>query len=220
MPTTSIPRVAVLVAVSLAILTLLVGLAFDPLIHLDHAVARHAYDATFDHGSRIEFWDRVTSWGDPAVMRISMLLGALVLALARQWVLAAWLVGLAVVEAVVAPVAKLLLERARPEWADPITTLGSTSFPSGHATAAAAAATAAVLVVRHLDTPVVVRVLVCWVGVACALAVAASRVFLGVHYLSDVVGGALLGTELAILMYLLAGHVAGRFAVRRSSRRL
>ena len=52
-------------------------------------------------------------------------------------------------------------------------------------------------------------------AVPAAVLVAASRVFLGVHYLSDVVGGALLGALLAGLTYAAAARLSA-VLVRRA----
>jgi undecaprenyl-diphosphatase len=209
-----LPAVAIL-AGSLLTLTVLVGIGFDPLLDLDHVVAWRAYDATFGHEGRIELWQRVTDYGAPAVMRVAILLAALLLALRRRWVLSIWLVFLAVLETVVAPAAKLVLERPRPSWVEPIATLASTSYPSGHATAAATAAMAGALLARQVSASRTARVLAPVVLAVVAGAVAASRVFLGVPFLSDVVGGLLLGALLALSTYLAAGrlaHAAGRRA--------
>jgi membrane-associated phospholipid phosphatase len=202
-------------AVCLGVVAALVAVGFGPLIDLDHHVARQAYDATSGHGGRIAFWDAVTSWGGPQVVRVAMLLGVLLLVVARRWSLAGWLLVLTVLEAVVAPASKLVLERPRPVWAAPITTAGSSSFPSGHAAAAATAAVAAVLVARALGRGPLTRVVLPALAVLAAAAVSASRVFLGVHYLSDVVGGSLLGAVLALATYAAASWIGGRARVSR-----
>jgi membrane-associated phospholipid phosphatase len=209
-----LPAVAIL-AGSLLTLTVLVGIGFDPLLDLDHVVAWRAYDATFGHEGRIELWQRVTDYGAPTVMRVAILLAALLLALRRRWVLSLWLIALAVLETVVAPAAKLVLERPRPSWVEPIATLASTSYPSGHATAAATAAMAGALLAREVSRSRTAGVLVPVVLAVVAGAVAASRVFLGVHFLSDVVGGLLLGALLALSTYLAAGRLS-RAAGRRA----
>jgi undecaprenyl-diphosphatase len=64
------------------------------------------------------------------------------------------------------------------------------SFPSGHALGSAVFwTTCAVLVMPRVRRPLLVLA----GAVVLALLVAASRVLLGVHYLSDVTGGLLLG---------------------------
>ena len=86
---------------------------------------------------------------------------------------------------------KLAVRRRRPELADlpPLTrTPTRLSFPSAHATTSFAAATA----FSRAGGPAAPLY-----GLATALAV--SRLYLGVHYPSDVVAGALLGTALGAL---------------------
>jgi undecaprenyl-diphosphatase len=64
-------------------------------------------------------------------------------------------------------------------------------FPSDHATAAFAIAVAVLLRDRRWGAPVL----------AAAVVLAAGRVALGVHYPTDVVGGALLGTASALALW-------------------
>ncbi|QIG43657.1 phosphatase PAP2 family protein [Nocardioides anomalus] len=186
-------RVVAVLAACVAVVTVAVATSWGPLLRLDHAVTRSAFDATYGHGGRTAAWRFVTDWGSPNPMRVVLLLAAAVAQARRRADLAVWLLALTLLEAVVAPASKLLLDRARPSWADPITVLGSASYPSGHATAAATTAVALAFVVR--------RAAVRWCAGGVALLVAASRVFLGVHYLSDVAGGLLLGALLASATY-------------------
>ncbi len=86
---------------------------------------------------------------------------------------------------------KELADRARPTLNPVAATLGP-SFPSGHsATAAAFYAGAALLLARRRAPRS--RSLLAGAAVALAVAVAASRVLLDVHWLSDVVAGVMLG---------------------------
>jgi len=86
---------------------------------------------------------------------------------------------------------KDLVGRVRPTFDPTAATLGP-SFPSGHsATAAAFYAAAALIIGRTL--PRAARQLVIAAAVGIAVGVAASRVLLDLHWLSDVVGGLALG---------------------------
>ena len=86
---------------------------------------------------------------------------------------------------------KDLAGRVRPAF-DPAAAGLGPSFPSGHsATSAAFYAAAALVLTRYARRPV--RIVVIGVAVSLAVAVAASRVLLDYHWLSDVVGGLALG---------------------------
>lgn len=88
---------------------------------------------------------------------------------------------------------KQLVHRQRPLFDDPILTLTSYSFPSGHAVGSTVLyGVLAALVVRELRTR---RERAIAIGVATLVIalICFSRVYLGVHYLSDVVAGVLEG---------------------------
>lgn len=83
-------------------------------------------------------------------------------------------------------VLKYIFQRARPSFDDPLLTLATYSFPSGHTVSATLLyGVLAAYLVCMVRTPVA-RALI--VGAACAMValVGLSRIYLGVHYLSDV----------------------------------
>jgi membrane-associated phospholipid phosphatase len=131
----------------------------------------------------------------------------------RKWPYAAAAGGLAVgVAALLVAVLKDIFDRARPPLQDasldPIGIVpASASFPSSHAATAFAAAVAVGLVHPRLRRPLL----------AMAAVVALSRVYLGVHYLFDVVVGTLIGIGIgyaAALTVQAVGRAPTRLALR------
>ena len=94
-------------------------------------------------------------------------------------------------EVVIVNTIKDLLDRVRPTFNPIAETLGP-SFPSGHSATAAAFYAALALVLARRRNPRT-RSLIAGAAVAIAIGVAASRVLLGVHWLSDVVAGLAFG---------------------------
>lgn len=108
----------------------------------------------------------------------------------------------ALVASLSASAIKAVVERPRPPQADRalealVAVPGTSSFPSGHAATAFAAATAIAVLCPRLRV---------WV-LLLAAAVAISRVYLRVHFPLDITAGALLGAAV--------GAAAGALALRR-----
>ncbi len=103
-----------------------------------------------------------------------------------------WLTGLVLVVpggALLNVVLKHAFHRARPQWEHPLVVLTSFSFPSGHAMSATTLyGFLAVWLVVTLDSWRR-RVAVAVSASALILVIAMSRVYLGAHYLSDVLAG-------------------------------
>lgn len=110
---------------------------------------------------------------------------------------------------VVVEVMKRIIDRDRPDLLN-LADFASTSFPSGHSTAAAATWMAVAFLVGRGRGP---RVRARLVGVAAGIAgaVAASRVLLGVHWLTDVLAGVLLGWAWFAVCSIAFGGTVLRF---------
>jgi membrane-associated phospholipid phosphatase len=94
---------------------------------------------------------------------------------------------------------KEIIARTRPEDSLGVTDVITYSFPSGHAAGALVFyGFLAYLLVRDFRSKLDHRLTLCVAGILI-LAVGLSRIYLGVHYLSDVVGGYALG---AAVLYL------------------
>lgn len=111
----------------------------------------------------------------------------------RRWLqVGAWVGAIVSSELCIGPL-KALLDRPRPPA--PLIETNSASFPSGHAIAASVTAIGLVVV---LHPPVRKRARWTLVAALVAIAVALSRTVLSAHWLTDVIGGALLGVGLAV----------------------
>lgn len=100
---------------------------------------------------------------------------------------------------------KELVERPRPPVAQRLVTAHEWSFPSGHATQSVALY-GAVLVVVVASSGRGVRVAGWCAGVLVALAIGWTRVYLGVHWLSDVFGGWIIGASWLVSLAWLLGY--------------
>ncbi len=149
----------------------------------------------------------VTQLGNIYVVIVfCLILAAVETALQRSaWVVAFILAVMAGEEVLVFTV-KQLADRVRPAFNPAAATLGP-SFPSGHsATAAAFYATAALLIGRR--QPRRRRAALIGLAAGTAVAVAASRVLLDVHWLTDVIAGLALGwTWFAVCSIAFGGRI-------------
>ena len=110
-------------------------------------------------------------------------------------------------------VLKEVVRRARPIVSDPVSHAPGYGFPSGHVANAAAIATVMTLLLWPLLSPVARRWLI-GALMAYVLLTALDRVFLGVHFPSDVVAGILFGLGLGTASYL--GYLGWNPMVRTS----
>lgn len=129
------------------------------------------------------------------------------------WVLAAGFVGSFLWTAIL----KAAIDRPRPRLVTHLTEVSSASFPSGHSAMSAATYLAlGMLLARAHEQRRVKVYLVCAMAFVVFL-VGVSRVYMGVHWPTDVLAGWALGTLWAIAIWTLAWWLESRRATRRSS---
>ena len=210
--------VAVVELLLLCSLGIAVGLRWRPMAALDNAVAVGAVAFTRDVNG-VRWWTTVAQVGQPNVLRMTLVLTAVFLLGRHRSRLAASVLVAVVIEMLLAPLSKFILDRPRPEWAHPLSREAGTSFPSGHAAAAGMLLTVVVLLAcPWVGNSARARFAAVLLVAASATLISLSRIFLGVHYLSDVVGGLLLGSALSLLSYLAVMHSLPATQIRATTR--
>lgn len=146
----------------------------------------------------------ITSLGSAAVLILITTLVILFLLLAGRWQIALFVLVAVGGGQIVSSLLKLGIDRPRPDLVSHLMTESSLSFPSGHAMMSAVTyLTLGSLLARIVPQR---RLKVFFIGVAVLLTVmvGVSRVFMGVHWPSDVLGGWSAGFAWALLCWLIA----------------
>lgn len=101
---------------------------------------------------------------------------------------------------------KQSFSRSRPEDIFHATLVSGYSFPSGHAMMSAVVYLTLAALIARLTTSASLRVCTMIVAVVITGVVGATRIYLGVHWMSDVVAGWIAGATWAVVSWLVAGH--------------
>jgi undecaprenyl-diphosphatase len=183
-----------LVAVAVLVLPLavLVRDQWAPLAHVDTGVEDAVHRDAVRHDWLADVASVLTWLGAPLVLEV-VAAGLVVLLLVRgHRRIALYLTACVVGAYSLSTLGKVSVDRARPVWDDPLSVARGASFPSGHATGSAAFYLALAVVLLSF-VPARRRGLLFTAALVVPLTVAATRVVLGVHYLTDVAAGLLLG---------------------------
>lgn len=187
---------ALVVLVAAVPLAILLRADNPGLVQADRAVTGAAERAVQANQALLLAARAVTLLGEPVLVTAGAALLAVLLWRAGRPRLALFVLAARVGAIALSQGLKLAVDRARPVFDQPVATALGASFPSGHALGSAAFyGTAAVLLLPYVRRAWLLAVAV----LAVSLPVAASRVLLGVHYVSDVTAGLLIGLGWAAL---------------------
>lgn len=164
----------------------------DPLVRLDESAARALHPHVVGHPAVIGVLRDISFFGGPIWFYLLVPAVMAFWLMRRRVRLAVYLAVTTLLGGVVDTAAKLAVHRDRPQFSDPIASAHGKSFPSGHVMTTTYTYGAILLTVLPLVPP-----RWRWAAVSAyasmIVAVACARLGLGVHYLSDVLGGLVLG---------------------------
>jgi undecaprenyl-diphosphatase len=199
-------------ALVFTVLLILVRLQWAPLESADHGAATDLNRLIAGDAMAVAVIKAVTWLGSDGVLWTVIAAATVILAIRRRWRLAVYLLVTGAGALVLDPVLKSLVGRLRPVVPHPIAHGTGNSFPSGHSFGSIVCYGAILLVflpaARGRWRPAFIAVIATLVAV-----IGISRILLGVHYLSDVVGAWALGvTWLGVTAFAfeLTRSAAGR----------
>lgn len=169
----------------------LVRQRWAPLAQLDSNVEAATHRDAVAHG-----WlgtsGRVLTWlGSPVLLEVAAVVIVVLLVVRRRRRSALFLAACLAGAYALSTLGKHFVARARPIFPDPISHARGASFPSGHATGSAAFYLALAVVLLSFGRSR--RGLLLAMAFGLPLLVAVTRVVIGVHYVSDVAAGLLIG---------------------------
>jgi len=155
----------------------------------------------------------LTALGDTAVLTLVTAVVAGYLVVAGRVSTAAFLALAVAGGALVTTLLKQLFARARPDVVQHLVEVSSASFPSGHAANSAICYLTLGALLARTQASGPVRTYIISVGIALTLLIGSSRVYLGVHWPSDVMAGWCLGGVWAVLCSLAARKLQRQRAI-------
>jgi undecaprenyl-diphosphatase len=159
----------------------------------------------------------VTALGGVAVL--SLMTAAVVgyLLIRRAYHAVGFLLGATVGGLALSLILKRSFERPRPELVSHLSAVYTSSFPSGHSMLSAIVYLTLAAMLDRLVERTALKVYILVVAMLLTLLVGVSRVYMGVHYPTDVLAGWAVGLSWAILCWLVARRLQRQGMVERSA---
>ncbi len=162
------------------------------LVSFDLALAAALHRSATAQGLRT--FEAITALGSGrALVALGIIVGVALLVGRRPILCFGWVIAMAG-GSVLNGALKTFYQRPRPEFADPVVYRGSWSFPSGHAMGTFIACGMLVYLAFLVFHSPMRRVIIAGLALAWIVVMGFSRMYLGVHYFSDVVAGFAGGT--------------------------
>src|SRR3954454_21902718 len=174
-------------------LALAIRTSAAPVVQIDRAVAGDLNAAVAPRPWLVTTLEVLTAPGSAITAWVVLTVLTVVLLVRRRSRLALYVAVTGLGAATLSPLIKHVVDRLRPVVDIPVATAGGPSFPSGHTLGVTVWVGVVLLVLLPL-VPAARRRLAVAVGVALVLVVGLTRIALGVHFVSDVLAGWLVGS--------------------------
>jgi membrane-associated phospholipid phosphatase len=179
----------------------------DWLFHFDHSLTTSLHEHSTLRA--VSIFQVVTDLGNASTLAWIGLLVLLALVASRRWqLLSVWVIALAGV-GLINEFLKDTFQRVRPQLPNPWITETGWSFPSGHAMGSLVVYGMLAYSIGLVVTSRALRVCLFFVTISLVIAIGFSRIYLGVHYFSDVIAGYLAAA------FWLALCISGNEVARR-----
>lgn len=162
----------------------------DSIVALDHLVSQQM--SLLSEAGVIDVFIAITSLASTPITILVMLLTAMVCWVVRQRYIIIGLLIAVIGSTIFTFVTKMILQRARP--IDILLLESTYSFPSGHATVTVALYGFLAYIAIRFSERFAVQVRIVMMTILVTVLIGLSRIVLNEHYLSDVLGGYLVGT--------------------------
>lgn len=160
----------------------------------------------------------VTALGGPTVLVLVAAVATGLLIVQRHWLTLALVLGGTISGSIVVTLVKALVGRTRPAVTDHLVTVYNASFPSGHAANSACVYLTLALLLLQITEQRAVRRYVLGAALLLVTAIGCSRVYLGVHWPSDVLAGWTFGGLWAVAWWALGAALRLRIARGKTDR--
>lgn len=173
----------------------------DFLTVIDQNIGQHLYQ--WGPAAFTTFVQSFTLIGNAqGIIPLTMIIAGIFYFISRKWQVFLWIVFTILVG--VGPVVDLIkniIQRARPSYVTHLVDQGGYSFPSGHATGAVLAWGSLAFLIWYYFEDKYPKMMPYLIGftIFMVVAISASRLYLGVHYLSDIIAGWSIGATWLIL---------------------
>ncbi|MGW8888435.1 phosphatase PAP2 family protein [Streptomyces sp. NPDC055749] len=202
-------RTGIVCAALTVALVILVAVSWSPLMSVDRTIADALHRSAVTEPGLVHANRVLTDWvWDPWTMRA--VIAVTVIALwwrGARW-LAFWVAATSALSTLVQQGLKAAVGRDRPRWPDPVDSAHYAAFPSGHVMTAVVSCGLLLWLLRMNGTGALWWRTALVVAVVSVVGVGFTRIYLGVHWMTDVVGGTLLGA--AVVAFSILGYTVTR----------